>query len=85
MHQQATTYFHKVQTAHRSAIQVLRLNYPYDESIVDGVSALKCSHKMLCEEIERQKAVCGLFKFCIVLSIEFIQINEENMVSQSIV
>ena len=85
VHQQPTTHFQEVQTAHRRAIQVLRLSYPSDESIVDGVSALRYSHKTLCEEIERQRALCGLFKFCIVLSIEFIQINEENMISQSIV
>lgn len=84
-HQQSTTSFREVQTAHRKAIQVLRLHYPNGEGIIDAVSAFKHSHKMLCAEIERQKAVCGLFKFSIVLSIEFIQIDEENLVSQSIV
>ena len=83
-HRQSTTNFEEVQTAHRRAIQVVRLNYPQDEGIVDAVSALRYSHKTLCGEIERQRAVCGMFKFCIVLMVEFIQIDEENKISQSI-
>lgn len=84
-HERMTTDFREVQSAHRRAIQVLRLDYPRDENIVDAVSALRHSHETLCMEIERQKAICGLFKFSIVLTVEFIQIDEENLVSQSIV
>ena len=83
-HERITTEFHAVQTAHRRAIAVSRLDYP--DYIGDVSSAFKYSHNHLCRHLEKEASTTnGFFKFGLVLTIEFIQVDEDNLVTQSIV
>lgn len=83
VHQRIVTEFRQVETAHRRAIKVLRLDYPDD--VGDVTSALQYSHRHVCRELEKERARSGYFKFNLVLNVEFIKIDDENMVSQSTV
>ena len=83
VHEKVVTEFRQVEEAHRRAVRVLRLDYP--EDICDVTSALQYSHPHVCRELERERARSGYFKFNLVLTIEFVKINEENVPSQSTV
>ena len=84
VHERVTTSFRCVDTAHKRAIKIYRMDYP--KSIMDVSSALRHSHDQLCLRLEKERAETGgFFKFGLVLSVEFIQIDEENLVTQSIV
>ena len=83
-HERVVSDFREVETAHKRAIRLYRLDYP-DASVGDVVSAFRYSHSSLCRELERQRSECGIFRFGLTLHIEFIKVDEENLVSQSIV
>ena len=83
VHERTMTEFRQVESAHRRAIRVLRLDYP--EAVGDVTSALQYSHSHVCSELERESAKCGHFKFNLVLYVEFIKVDESNEVSQSVV
>ena len=82
-HERNVTEFREVETAHQRIIRVYRMDYP--ENIGDVTSAFKYSHSHVCAELERQSSYSSFFKFGLVLSVEFIKIDEENCVSQSTV
>ena len=83
VHERLTSEFRQVETAHRKAVKVLRLDYP--DSVGDITSAFQYSHDYLCDELERESGLSGFFKFNLVLYVEFIKVDESNAVSQSVV